>query len=77
VLTIHPEKRGRHAHQEDVIACPASEASTRFAWAAPGTPLVEITRILYLDDDPVAIAIDEVPQLPALGESVRLQARSR
>jgi hypothetical protein len=57
---------------EDVITGPASTASTHFTWAASGTPLVEITRILQVSDDPIAITIDEVPLLPELGADTPL-----
>jgi hypothetical protein len=42
---------------------PASAASTPFAWAAPGTPLVEQARVLHLDHAPVATTVDEIPFL--------------
>jgi hypothetical protein len=57
---------------EDVIASPASTASSHFAWAPPGTPLIEITRILRLGNDPIAICIEEVPLLPEVGADTPL-----
>jgi len=62
---------------EDAVASAASAASAHFAWAAPDTPLVELTRILYLADEPIAITIDEVPLLPNVGASVPLQPQPR
>lgn len=43
---------------------PASEASTPFPWAPPGTPLIEQARVVHLDHAPVATTIDEIPFLP-------------
>jgi hypothetical protein len=49
---------------------PASEASTPFSWAPPGTPLVEQARVVHLDHAPVATTIDEMPFLaPRNGRS--------
>jgi hypothetical protein len=45
-------------------ALPVEEASTPFAWAPPGTSLVEQARVVHLDALPVATTIDEVPFLP-------------
>lgn len=45
------------------VTVPASEASTAFAWAPPGTPLVEQVRVLHVDHVPVATTIDELPFL--------------
>lgn len=42
---------------------PASEASTPFRWAPPGTRLLEQARIVHLDSAPVATTIDEIPFL--------------
>src|SRR5215468_3922921 len=51
---------------ENVVTSTAGTASTHFTWVAPGTSLVQATRILHVDDQPVAITIEEVP-LPARG----------
>ncbi len=43
------------------------EASVTFRWARPDTPLLELIRFLTIDGQPLAMLIDEVPQLPHLG----------
>ena len=52
---------------ERVVTGSAREASSHFAWAVPGTPLVEVTRILSLAGEPIAVLIDEAPLLPEVG----------
>jgi len=51
------------------------EASVTFRWAGPDTPLLELTRFLTINNEPLAILIDEVPQLPRLGPSAPLVPR--
>jgi hypothetical protein len=59
---------GRHGvrwrtEPEETQVHSAAEASTEFRWAAPGTPLVEQSRLLVTDSGPVATTIEEIPWL--------------
>jgi hypothetical protein len=59
---------GRHGvrwrtEPEETQVHPATEASTDFRWAAPGTPLVEQSRLVVADTGPVATTIEEIPWL--------------
>jgi hypothetical protein len=54
---------------------PVGEASAHFAWALSCTPMIEVSRLLSVGDEPVAVLIDEVPLLPELGPDLPLTAR--
>jgi hypothetical protein len=53
------------------------QASHRFPWAAPDTPLTEMTRLLSINGDPKAVLIDEIPLLPQLTADEPLAALSK
>jgi hypothetical protein len=61
---------GRHgvrwtAEPAETQVHPVAEASTDFRWAAPGTPLVEQSRLMVAATGPIAATIDEIPLLGA------------
>jgi hypothetical protein len=53
---------------------PVAEASAQFVWAVSGAPLIEVSRVLSVGGEPVAVLIDEVPLLPQLGPDRPLTA---
>jgi hypothetical protein len=62
---------------EDATTGAASQASAHFAWAPAGTPLLDLTRLLHVAGEPVAILIDEVPLLPWMGAAAPLTPQPR
>jgi hypothetical protein len=74
LLTAHGVRWRGELTDDGVATSPAGEASARFAWATRDTPLLELTRILSVGGNPLAVAIDEVPLLPRLGATAPLLA---
>jgi len=60
------------AEPVDTETLPVADASTAFAWAAPGSSLVEQARVVHLLGQPVAVVLDEVPYLEPRGPGVPL-----
>jgi hypothetical protein len=67
LLTLHGVAWQAELLPDENRKTTVQEASARFHWATPDTPLLELTRFVTIGDEPLATLIDEVPQLPRLG----------
>jgi chorismate-pyruvate lyase len=66
LLTMHGIVWAAELIRRDTIGHKVEQASHRFPWAANGTPLTEMARLLTINGDPQAVLIDEIPLLPEL-----------